>query len=171
MNKVFGHKKKINLGEIINIPADEIDDGVYKCRVVYTDNIEKVEFIKYAARQVKSLKIVEDNKIDYRYKYLNRERLNYLYGLRAGCDDIIILKNNRLTDTSFSNIVLWDGKNWVTPKEPLLKGTRREYLLQEKMILEKVISIDELNNYFKISLVNSMLDLNECVVDIDSVLG
>ena len=51
--------------------------------------------------------------------------------MRGACDEILIIKDGHITDTSISNIVfrLPDGW-WLTPFTPLLKGIMRTYLLE-----------------------------------------
>ena len=39
-------------------------------------------------------------------------------------DEILITRNGLLTDTSIANIALFNGKEWHTPKHPLLKGVQ-----------------------------------------------
>jgi 4-amino-4-deoxychorismate lyase len=78
---------------------------------------------------IESLKLVEDNTISYRHKYSDRSHLLELMNMRGDCDDILIVKDGYITDTSFSNIVFFDGDKWVTPARPLLRGTMRESLL------------------------------------------
>ena len=44
--------------------------------------------------------------IDYTYKSAHREELNALYAQKGMADDILIVRNGYLTDTSISNIAL-----------------------------------------------------------------
>ncbi len=80
---------------------------------------------------------------------------------KENCDDILIVKNGIITDTSFSNIAFFDGKQWKTPKSPLLKGTCRERLLCEQKIFEKDINLNDLSNYKCYKLINAMRDLSD----------
>ena len=60
----------------------------------------------------------------------------YPVRIRAGVN---FVKNGRLTDTSYSNIALFDGNRWVTPAHPLLKGTMRQSLIDKGLLKEKGI--------------------------------
>ncbi len=149
-------KKTHSLKEYVNPPST----GLYRCRVVYdTDSIE-VTYHPYEKRSVKSLKIVYDDSIDYAHKYENREAIDKLYATKEACDDILIVKNSLITDTSIANIALYDGRKWITPKNPLLKGTTRARLLQEGKIVEEEIRIERVNEFFKVALMNAMIDFD-----------
>jgi 4-amino-4-deoxychorismate lyase len=112
-----GIKNRINLSDELTVPV-EYFTGLYKCRVVYRESIELVEFLPYFRREIRSLRIVHAD-IDYSCKYENRSELNMLFAQRGECDDILIIKNGLVTDTSSANIALTDGKAWFTPAEPL----------------------------------------------------
>src|SRR4030042_5681435 len=156
---LFNCNDFINLSKFIKIP-DNIEE-IIKCRVVYNKNIISIEYNKYQKRIINSLKLVFDNNIDYKYKFENRDAINNLLALKDNCDDILIIKNNRITDTSLTNIAFYDKKKWLTPAYPLLKGLKREQLLYDTIIMEKDIFIDDLKNYKKAVLFNSMLDLED----------
>jgi 4-amino-4-deoxychorismate lyase len=71
---------------------------------------------------------------------------------------VLIIKNDFITDTSYSNIVFWNGAQWITPDTFLLAGTQRTRLLEEGIILEKKIRAQDLPKYSHARLINSMLD-------------
>lgn len=147
-----------NFYEYINPCISEI----LRCKVIYDENeIINVSYYKYEKRDVKSFKIVYDNSIDYSFKYLDRGNIDFLFEKRDECDEVMIFKNNLLTDTSIANIaVLVDGI-WYTPKKPLLNGTTRQRYLDEKKIIEKDIDLKFLQSAEKIALMNAMIDFDE----------
>lgn len=157
--ELFGCKDELNLAELIETPTD-ITSEVYMCKVIYSEKIKDVEFRKYTPRRNDKLHLVKNNEIDYSYKYLDRKIIDDL--VKENCkdenEDILIIKNGRVTDTSYSNIALFDGKEWHTPKFPLLKGTKRAKLLYDKRIIENDIMIYDLGNYEQILLINAMLE-------------
>ena len=133
--------------------------GIYRCRLTYNaQEVIDVEYFKYIKREIKSLKLIYNN-IDYSFKYSNRDNIDELFAQRGGCDDILIVKNGLITDTSIANIAFFDGE-WKTPKVPLLKGTTRARLLNEGKIVEADIEVDELKKYTKIALLNAMIDFD-----------
>lgn len=96
-------------------------------------------------------------KVDYPYKYANRDCLNSLLDSADTYDEILIEKEGYLTDTSIANIAFYDGKQWVTPKNPLLKGTMRQKLIDEGFLRTKQIRADEISDYTQVALMNAML--------------
>lgn len=133
----------------------------YKFRILYNTSIKNIEWSEYEKPQINSLKIVHASDIDYTHKYANRENLNVLFQQRANCDDILIVKGGRITDTSFCNVVFFNGKQWLTPSYPLLKGTQRELLLQQEIIHTADIRLDDLGLFSKVRLINALLPLEE----------
>ncbi len=159
-HKLFGKKDFIDLGEIIKIPED-LPPGIFKCRIVYDIEILSIEFQLYNPKPIRRLKIVECNDIDYEYKYADRTLLNKLLKEKGNADDILIVKNGFITDTSFSNIIFFDGQKWVTPSTPLLKGTKREKLLNEGKIFEIPIMKSDLKKFHYAKVINAMLDMED----------
>lgn len=136
--------------------------GIYKARIVYGETgIEEISYSPYNIRHVQSLAVIRTDDIDYTYKSTDREALNRLFAQRGGCDDILIVRQGLLTDTSIANIALHDGTFWYTPAQPLLKGTKRAQLLDEGILLEKELGIEDLSAFSKIRLFNAMIDWGE----------
>ncbi len=141
--------------------------GIYKCRVVYGREIEEITYVPYQMRDVSSLRLVVADTVDYTYKSTNRENLNALYAQRKMADDILIVKEGCLTDTSIANIALYDGHTWFTPARPLLRGTKRAELLDRKLIVEKDIPQISLKDYSHIMLFNAMIDWERVTLPIN----
>lgn len=141
-----------------------------KCRVVYSRWIEDIQYMPYQIRPVHSLQIVNSDNIDYTYKSTDRSAINELYARRRGQDDILIVRNGLLTDTSIANVALFNGKEWHTPKRPLLKGVQRAALIDKGVIKEKEISIDRLFDYSQICLFNAMIEFGRIKIDVNREL-
>lgn len=141
--------------------------GIHKCRIVYGKEIEEITYAPYQARQVSSLRLVVADTIDYTYKSADREELNLLYAQKGMADDVLMVKDGYLTDTSMANVALYDGERWCTPSRPLLRGTKRAELLDKHMIREKEIRQAHLGRYSKIMLFNAMIDWKESILPID----
>lgn len=159
--KIFGCKPDIDLSDFVLL-TPELKNGLYKCRVTYDSQIRNVEFESYKPKTIASLKIVHCNTIDYKYKYKNRSDINELYKRRKKCDDVLIVKNGYITDTSFCNVLFFDGKDWYTPSTPLLEGTKRQKLLEKNIIKEKGIKVSDLRQFRSAMLINAMLDFDLC---------
>jgi 4-amino-4-deoxychorismate lyase len=171
MNKtrsdVFGSDDIIDLTGRLSCPQEL--NGIVKCRITYSQNIESVDYSRYFMRSINSLKITLSNDIEYSYKYEDRKNLAMLFDMRRHCDEILIVKDGAITDTSFSNVVFFDGEKWMTPEYPLLNGIKRQALLDEKKIFEGNITPDDLEKYEKVSLINAMLDIGDIEVSIKNI--
>ncbi|RXI26491.1 aminotransferase class IV family protein [Aliarcobacter trophiarum] len=150
--------KNLNLQEYINPISNEL----LRCKIIYNkDEILSVDYFVYKKREIRSFKIVIDDTLNYSKKYLNREKLDELFLKKDSCDEIIIVKNGIVTDTSIANIAIFYDGFWITSKNCLLEGTSRARLLEQKEIFEKDISLDMLKNSSKIALMNAMIGFYE----------
>jgi len=68
------------------------------------------------------------------------------------------LPSDLRSDSFSSNIIFYNGKEWVTPDTPLLKGTQRQYLIDKGFIKEERITDKDILKYSKLKLINAMLD-------------
>lgn len=153
------------------IPAHLRTTDVVKCRIVYGSEIVSIDFEPYKMRTINSLALAEHNTIDYKYKYHNRDVINKLRALHSEGDDILIIKNSQVTDTSFTNVVFEDhaGKLY-TPKSTLLAGTKREQLLKAGTIQERKIEVSDIKLYVGIYLINAMIDIKDNIfVGVDAI--
>ena len=112
--ELFGIKGTTDLTKEITIP-DDLTEGTYKCRVTYARQIEKIEFEPYHRTAIRTLKCITANDLNYAYKFANRLAITQLLANKENFDDLLIIKDGLVTDTSFANIIFWDGLNWITP--------------------------------------------------------
>lgn len=160
----------IPVNKLLAIAATQTEKA--KLRFEYDgDNIYNLSCTPYNIKKVETLRLVINDDIEYTYKNTNRSVLNQLKSQADGADEIIIVKRNHITDTSYTNIALFDGTQWVTPSTPLLNGTRRAQLLDAGRLIEREVSITNLSSFQSISLINAMMDLNELVLPISSIMG
>lgn len=138
--------------------------GTYKVRVEYCHDHCSVQATPYRPKHVASLRMVAGDGTDYHYKYADRSALAKCLERRDGCDEVIIVKDGLLTDTSYSNIAFFDGTHWLTPRVPLLAGTMRSWLLDNGLAKEADIRPADLGSFSKASLINAMLPLGELTV-------
>ena len=166
---LFGIDDPIHLNAHLATPED-IDDTRYKCRLEYGNALGEAEYVPYTINPVGSLRVVSVDTFEYSFKYSNRTRLDEIRNMRGSCDGVIIVVDGKLTDTTYSNIALFDGDRWITPDAPLLAGTKREELLSSGVIDAEAIRIDDLDRFEKIALINAMLDLGEVEVPLEKVV-
>jgi len=146
----------ILLKDIVTPPAV----GFFRCRVVYSDKDYAVSYHPYQKKDIQTLKLVVSKTIEYSKKYLNRESINNLFAKKASCDDILIVKNGLITDTSIANVAFFYKNEWLTPKQPLLYGTTRQRLLEESKILLHDIEVKDVQKFSQIALMNAMIDFD-----------
>lgn len=156
----LGIPHQLNILEYLSMP-DDLGEETYKCRIVYAERMERAEFAPYQPKPILTLKLIIDDTIGYAFKYEDRSQINRLFGMRGECDDILIVKGDLIRDTSYCNIIFFDGSNWLTPEMPLLKGTKRQQLLEEGKIASAGISVKHLKDFEKFMLINAMLDFDE----------
>ena len=145
-----------NLIEHITPPLN----GLYRCRVEYTLDSVEVTYHAYIKKEVQSLKILHDNLIDYSKKSTNRKAIDTLYEKKENSDDVLIIKNALVSDTSIANIAFYKEGTWYTPASPLLEGTTRQRYIDKGILVPKDIDVDTLKEYTKIALLNAMIDFD-----------
>ena len=151
--KTLGIQDIKNLGEYLNPPKW----GIYRCRLVYDEESIEVTYHKYKKREISSFKLIFENEIEYSLKSTNREKIDSLFSQKDDADEILIVKNLLITDTSIANIAFFRDGVWFTPKNPLLKGTTRMRLISEGKLIESDIKVQELRSFSQVALLNAMI--------------
>ena len=166
--EVFGQPTPLLLNDVFK--AIKAPSGLVKLRFIYDETgIHDMSCTPYKRKEIRSLHLVYDDNINYPYKSTDRSTLNELKKQQGDCDEILIVRNNHLTDTSYTNIALYDGEQWFTPSTPLLCGTMRQRLLDCGLLQEREISVSDIPNYQYISLFNAMISLGEIILPIDRI--
>lgn len=159
--KLFGLDDEIDLEVLIKTNLKDISPTEkLKCRIIYGEEIESVELSPYQIKPIHSVRLVENNEIEYPFKFTDRSAFELMKDSVTE-DEIIIVKNGQITDTSYSNLVFFDGEKWITPVSYLLNGTMRQSLLKSGKIIEDEVNPKDLNRFFKFKLINAMMDLDE----------
>jgi 4-amino-4-deoxychorismate lyase len=110
--------------------------------------------------------------LDYHLKYADRSALARLLQRRDDCDEILIVRDGAITDTSYSNVAFFDGRKYVTPDTFLLNGTRRQYLLGTGVLTECRITPSDLGGFERVVLINAMLGIeDDLAVPIERIRG
>lgn len=166
--KLYDLNDELRLSDYIRVP-EECRSGVFRCRVIYGAEVASVEFVPYIPAAVRTLKMVHAGTLTYDHKYLDRSSLTGLIN-RDLADDVLIIKEGCVTDSSYSNIVFTDGRQWVTPDTPLLCGTMRERLLLDGIIIAEKITIDTLGKFTHFRLINAMLGFDAPLMPIENFI-
>lgn len=157
--KLFATTPHFTLLTDIEIPVP-LRTGLVKLRIAYGKTGKEVRFEPYQVKRIKTLKLTEIGDVDYSVKYSDRNQLNLAFADRGEADDVLMIKNGMVTDSSYCNVVFFDGENWITPETPLLEGTARARLITEGKIHPSPIHQIEIQNFQSFKLINAMRDFD-----------
>ncbi|MDL1913928.1 MAG: aminodeoxychorismate lyase [Bergeyella sp.] len=139
------------------------EKGLYKCRILYNLNLSFThELTAYERTNTLDFSIVKSNDIHYQFKFINREIFLNLKS-KSNNHEIIIVKNNKITDTSFSNLIFLKGYKWYTPSSYLLNGVMRQFLIRTKKIEETEITLDNITEFSHFKIINAMNSIEDGV--------
>ena len=165
----FGHPPAFDLLDSIDLPQS-FCQGIVKLKISYNETGRQLDFQHYHMQQIQSLRLVPTNDLDYTCKYTEREKLDALFALREGCDDVLIVRKGWITDSYYANVVFFDGKDWWTPERPLLEGTCRARLLANGIIKTTPLQVEDLKNFLGIKLINAMRDMSQPMITIEALV-
>ena len=159
-HEIFGGTNPFILSEIFKkekITSSEL----LKWNVWYAKDSFQTKVTSYVIRKIYRVKLISvDTSFDYKHKFSNRSPFEQLRNQFLDYDDIIIVKNGLITDSSYANLVLKKEDKLYTPSLPLLFGTQRKYLIENQIVFEKDIQSSEIADYEKIYFINAMLTIN-----------
>lgn len=156
----FGKEGSLDL-ETIFKELNHEEEGLYKLKITYSlDKKYRCQFIPYAFAEIDSFALVENNEFDYAFKFEDRKTLEQMCH-KAKADEIIIVKNNHITDTSYSNLLFKKGKEWFTPSTYLLNGVQRQNLLKNRKVKEAEITVQNLSSYTHFQIINAMNEFDD----------
>lgn len=135
--------------------------GTYKGRIIYNAGLVRAELEPYVPCAISVLALAESGGFSYPYKKLDRSFFTELHQRDASVDDWLLHHNGQLSDSTFANLAFFDGNHWYTPSFPLLRGVRRQQLLDEGRLRTTNIKVSDLSAFAEVSLINAMLDLGE----------
>lgn len=164
--RFFGPRAPIQL-----IPSDTMREGLYKCRIEYSREILSTAFLPYSPKQITSLQIVYVKNFDYSFKYRDRSQITELFNQRGTADDVLIVNNGFVSDSSFANIAFYGEDGWVTPDTPLLCGTKRRELIEKKILRECRITPDDIKGYSAACLINAMNEIGTVQIQCNRIFA
>ncbi|MDQ3675088.1 MAG: aminodeoxychorismate synthase component I [Gemmatimonadota bacterium] len=150
----------------LDVVAERHATGEWRVRLlVDTDGNPRTEIKPLGAKRDEPRRVklfphpIDDTDALLYHKISARERYDAALEECQPCDDVIF-RNSRgnVTESTIANIVLAvDGKKWTPPREAgLLAGTFREELIETGQVLERDISVAELERVGEFWLVNSV---------------
>lgn len=159
---LFNSTKAIALNEILHIP-EHVDHSLFRCRIDYNaTGITSIQFFPYQFKVIKSVKLITISPdFDYSHKFSDRRFFEQALKENPTTDEVIFVQNGLITDCTFANLVFDDGSHLFTPKQPLLKGTQRNALLQNNALHEADIRPTDLPQFKRFACINAMRSLDE----------
>ena len=151
------HRHTWQLEECITVPENCLS-GKVKCRILYDAHHFGLHYSGYDLKPPSSLKLVHISSAeDYRYKYADRSLLTELFEQREDADDVLIIREDWVTDTSIANIAFIKNGSWYTPSIPLLAGTTWKRLISERILIPRPINQLEIQTFEGFKIFNAMV--------------
>ncbi|NBI42996.1 hypothetical protein GVX76_05750 [[Haemophilus] felis] len=148
-----------NLSQVIQI-TDALNATnhapLIRCRISYNHQECKVEYFPYQRKNYRTFKPIICDDIEYGLKLSDRKLINSLFEQRGNCDEIIIIKQGKITDCSIGNLIFRRDSQWFTSNTPLLAGTQRAHLIAQNKIQVCEICIDDLTKFDEIRIINAL---------------
>ena len=127
--------------------------------MIYDQNSLKCYYLPYQ-KTYQSDFVLLDSDIDYAFKYEDRSCFDTLKTVYPD-QEIIFIKDGLITDTTIANIACFINGRWYTPTIPLLHGTTRARLLDEKKLQLADITLEEFKKAEKFALMNALTGFYE----------
>jgi len=145
-----------DLAVVISAARPEVNED-FRCRILYDDTGHSIEFLPLRTNEVRSLRLVDlPPDYDYRYKYADRRVLELAYSRRGDADDVLLVRDGWITDTSVANVAFLKEGRWYTPALPLLAGTTWKRLVQSDILVPRPIHVEDLPRYDACALFNAL---------------
>lgn len=154
-SNIFKKASTFNLKECIEPFLKK--DGIQKCRFIYDDKNYNVEVIDYQLIEPKRIGWLRiDPNFNYSFKFFNRSFFNKIKEVYSHCDEIILIQNNEITDSTYCNLVVYLNGQWTLPTSYLLNGVERSRIISKYKFTIEPISIDNFLSAKEYKLINAM---------------
>lgn len=152
------------------VDGQKATSGRWRATVTYSHaGVEGIRIVPYQLPAIAQLQMVAIRENFYAKKWADRARLNaYKAALPRGVEPLFIL-DGQASDTTFTNIVLERNGQLFTPAAPLLRGTKRQKLLDACTVQAIPLRAVDILQFQCVHLINAMLDLGEVVIPIERV--
>ena len=133
--------------------------GIFRCRLIYTKEIEKIEFFPYFKKPIFEIELWERD-FEYAFKFLDRSKLNAAKK-KLKKEILFFGKNENVEDITIANVAFYYKGEWLSPKKPLLFGTTLMKLVEEKKVRLAEIELKEIKRFEKMAIMNAMRGFEE----------
>lgn len=168
MRAYFECEPQWQLAEVIIVP-EAFQQGLVRCRIDYNAQAFQLQFFSYTPRKFQHLQCVYVENLDYRFKYVDRKRLDSLKTLQS--DEVIIINNGMVSDCTIGNLLFYKAGKWYSSCDYLLKGTQLSKLIDEGVVTLVKMPVSDLKNYEKVMIINALnLFENGQILSISKIL-
>src|SRR5690606_29371048 len=91
----------------------------------------------------------------------DRRILELAFSRRGDADDVLLVRDGWITDTSVGNVAFLANGRWYTPALPLLAGTTWKRLVYAGTIVPRPIHVEDLPRYEAFVVFNALKDWDE----------
>jgi para-aminobenzoate synthetase/4-amino-4-deoxychorismate lyase len=163
---LFNFNKKLLNNELSKIANQLLKEKKYKIRILLNKwgniktDISEINEIKNRIK-VRLSNSIRSKKEKYLYHKTNYRPWDkeYVKAQQTGFDEVLFVnKNNQILEGAITNIIVKQSGIYYTPPLNLgiLNGCYRQFLLDEKKIEEKILTVRDLKNADEIILCNSI---------------
>jgi 4-amino-4-deoxychorismate lyase len=171
IDRTIGKNHDINLESIVQSEIKELTESIQqKLRILYDQTgVKEAKVQPYQVKLIRNLRAV-DIAFDYDQKSADRDAINTVYARRGESDDILMVKDGLITDTSYGNVACYKDGIWYTPESPLLGGCRRQSLIDDGLVAPKKIRIEALDSYPYLMLFNGLIPFGRVIIPTDRIV-
>lgn len=162
VNRSLNQQRALNLSRLCS--ALQLPTIISRLRIDYDadGHVHQVQVLPYQPKPIQQLIPVHvAHDFDYALKFSDRSHFAEAAAhLPEGATPLFV-KNGLLTDTLYANIALFDGQEWWTPKQPLLRGTTRARLIHHGVLKQADIALAKTTVQSKFAAQKTAADFNE----------
>lgn len=128
-------------------------------RIRYDHISCETEFSSFQVKPLQSLQLIRlPPEYSYWYKFADRRILELASSRRGVADDVLLIRDGWITDTTVANVAFLKNNRWYTPAIPLLAGTTWKRLVTHGTLTPRPIHVHDLDRYEACAVFNALRD-------------
>lgn len=138
------------------VVPEEYTKGFYRVKLQYDGFSWQVDWFPYQRQHHTGLTFYEIGSFEYPHK--RTDRTYFENCLRTSGQEVWLHRNGVLLDTTYSHVALWMQDGWVTPAAWLLPSTKRQVLVDQKLVKESPLNLTDIPRNGYLILYNALRD-------------
>lgn len=145
-----------------------VHTGMLRCRVLYAAKVQSIEFTPYERAPYKSAVLIPGDGIEYSAKLVDRSQLAAAASAAALAPDEypLFCRGNLVTDGLGGNIIVNKDGRLLTPREGLLRGTMRAWLIGKGLVEPADLTVEDLLEAGEVQIINAFNGPGEFVLPV-----